>query len=179
MINQLPARIRMGDTKAFELLFRTHYPALCSFANKYLFCTEESQDVVQDVFIKLWENRCDITPGEPLKAWLYKAVANSSISRLRHRKVRNRYDEILKLVYVENSCITPHDTLLEHELSEHLSQALNRIPPQSRRIFSLSRTEGLKYGEIAEILKISVKTVEGHMSKALAILRTELKDRFR
>lgn len=176
MKDRISIRIKIGDSQAFELLFKTYYPVLCSYANKFLFSAEEARDVVQDVFIKLWENRREINPDESLKGWLFKATANSSLNKLRHRKVKNRYDEVLKLVYIEHSDSTPHDSLLEHELSEHIALAKNRMPPQCRRIFNLSRVEGLKYGEIAEYLKISVKTVEGHMTKALAIIRAELKE---
>ena len=172
----LASRIKIGDKQAFELLFKKHYTTLCSFSNKYLFNPEEAQDVVQDVFLKLWEERDEIDVEGSLKAYLFKVTANSSINKLRRRKVKTKYDEILKLVYIENSGLSPHDSFLEQELTEYIGIALNKIPPQCRRVFDLSRIEGLKYSEIAEYLKISVKTVESHMSKALAILRTELKE---
>ena len=146
------------------------------FSNKYLLNPDEAQDVVQDVFMKLWESRDEIDPNESLKAYLFRITANSSISKLRRRKVKNQYDEILKFVYIDNSESSPYNSLIERELSESITLALNKIPPQSRRVFDLSRIEGLKYSEIAEYLKISVKTVESHMSKALSMLRTELKE---
>ena len=166
----------MGDEQAFELLFKMYYTTLCSYSNKYLFNYEEARDVVQEVFLNLWENKNEIDPKESLKAYLFKITANSSINKLRRRKVKTKYDEILKFVYVENSELSPHDSFLEQELSEYIGIALNKIPPQCRRVFDLSRIDGLKYSEIAEYLKISVKTVESHMSKALSILRTELKE---
>jgi len=176
MHDPLSIRIKLGDELAFELLFKKYYTILCSFSNKYLFNYEEAQDVVQDVFLKLWENRDEIDPDESLKAYLFRSTANSSISKLRRRTVKTKYDEILKLVYIENSELSPHDSFLEQELSEYLGLALNKIPPQCRKVFDLSRIEGLKYSEIAEYLKISVKTVESHISKALSILRTELRE---
>ena len=166
----------MGDEQAFELLFKMYYTKLCSYSNKYLLNHEEAQDVVQDVFLKLWEDRDEIDAKESLKAYLFKITANSSINKLRRRKVKTKYDEILKFVYVDNSESSPYTSFLERELSEYISLALNKIPPQCRRVFDLSRIEGLKYSEIAEYLEISVKTVESHMSKALVILRTELKE---
>ena len=175
-MDKLSVRIKLGDEQAFELLFKMYYTTLCSFSNKYLFNPEEAQDVVQEVFIKLWENRDTIDPEESLKAYLFRVTANSSINKLRRRKVKTKYDEILKLVYIENSELSPHDLFLERELSEYLIHALNKIPPKCRIVFDLSRIEGLKYGEIAKYLKISIKTVESHISKALTILRTELKE---
>jgi len=176
MKDPISIRIKIGDEQAFELLFKKYYTVLCSFSNKYLLNPDEAQDVVQDVFLTLWENRDEIDPEESLKAYLFRVTANSSINKLRRRKVETKYDEILKLVYVENSELSPHDSFLERELSEYIGLALNKIPPQCRKVFDLSRIEGLKYGEIAEYLKISVKTVECHISKALSILRTELKE---
>ena len=165
----------MGDVQAFELLFKMYYPTLCSFSNKYLINPEEAKDVVQDVFLKLWENRDEIDTKESLKAYLFRITANNSIDRLRRRKVKTKYDEILKLVYLDNYEPSPHNSLLERELSEYIGLALSKIPPQCRRVFDLSRIEGLKYNEIAKYLKISIKTVESHMSKALTLIRTELR----
>ena len=176
MRDPLSVRIKMGDAQAFELLFKKHYTALCHFSNKYLLNTEEAQDVVQEVFLKLWEDRDEIDADESLKAYLFKITANRSINKLRRRKVKTRYDEILKFVYLDNSETTPHDSFLEQELFEYLGVALSKIPPQCRKVFDLSRIDGLKYSEIAEYLNISVKTVESHMSKALTILRTELRE---
>ena len=166
----------MGDVQAFELLFKMYYTALCSFSNKYLLNPEESKDVVQDVFLKLWENRDKIDFKESLKAYLFRITANNCIDRLRRRKVENKYDEILKLVYLDNCESSPYNSLLEREFSEHIDNALSKIPPQCRRVFNLSRIEGFKYNEIAKYLKISVKTVECHMSKALTIIRIELRE---
>ena len=176
MGDQLSIRIKIGDKQAFELLFKTYYPTLCSFSNKYLINPEEAKDVVQDVFLKLWENRNEIDPKESLKAYLFRITANNSIDKLRRRKVKTKYDDVLKLVYIDSYEPSPHNSLLEQELSEYIDHALKKIPPQCRKVFDLSRIEGLKYNEIAEFLKISVKTVEGHMSKALAIIRTELRE---
>ncbi len=176
MKDQLADRIRMGDEQAFELLFRIYYIRLCGYANKYLNNPDEARDVVQEVFIKIWENRSEIDPEESLRAYIFKITGNNSINRLRHRKVESKYNDIYKLVYVDNREITSHESLIAHELTGYLNEAKSKIPPKCRKIFDLSRMEGLKYSEIAETLNISVKTVEAHMSKALTILRYELRD---
>jgi RNA polymerase sigma-70 factor (ECF subfamily) len=176
MKDLLSIRIKMGDEQAFELLFKKYYTSLCSYSNKYLINPEEAQDVVQDVFLNLWENRDEIDPEQSLKSYLFRITANSSINKLRRRKVKTKYDEILKLIYVDHTDSSPHTLFIERELSEHIGLALNKIPQQCHKVFNLSRINGLKYSEIAERLNISIKTVEGHMSKALTILRTELKE---
>jgi RNA polymerase sigma-70 factor, ECF subfamily len=176
MKDPLALRINRGDEQAYELLFRKYYIRLCGFANKYFNDPEAAREVVQEVFTKIWEVRGDINPDESLCSYLFKITSNISINKLRHMQVESKYIEIYKLVYVDNREVSPHESLLAIELDNNITIALNKIPPKCRRIFELSRVEGLKYSEIAVILKISVKTVEAQMSKALNILRYELRE---
>jgi len=176
MKDQLAQRIKIGDEQALELLFRKYYSRLCGYTNKYFNDPEEAREVVQEVFIKIWENRKDIDPQESLVSYLFKIAYNNSINRLRHKKVITKYSDIYKIVYVDNSGITPYDSLIAHELTSNIKTALEKVPPKCRQIFDLSRVDGLKYSEIADTLNISVKTVEAQMSKALHILRIELRE---
>jgi RNA polymerase sigma-70 factor, ECF subfamily len=176
MKDQLGLRIKLGDGQAFELLFRKYYLCLCVFANKFLNDPEESREIVQEVFMKIWEGRDDIDPEDSLKSYLFKITQNLSLNRLRKKKVESKYVEIYKLVYIDHNELSSHESLLAMELEDTITTAINNIPPKCRRVFELSRMEGLRYSEIAELLNISVKTVEAHMSKALNILRFELKD---
>jgi RNA polymerase sigma-70 factor (ECF subfamily) len=176
MKDPLSKRIRSGDEQAYELLFRKFYIRLCRFANKFLNDPEEAKEVVQEVFTKIWEGRKEIDPDVSLNAYLFKITQNISINKLRRKKVESKYIEIYKLVYIDHMEITPHDSLLANELNNSISAAMCKIPAKCKRIFELSRGEGLKYKEIAIALNISVKTVETQMSKALNILRLELKD---
>ena len=176
MTDQLALRIKLGDEQAFELLFRKYYVRLCGFANKFLNDTEEAQEAVQEVFTKIWEGREDIDPEESLRAYIFKITRNICINKLRRKQVESKYIEIYKLVYTENREFSPYDSLIADELNENITNALNKIPATCRRIFDLSRVEGLKYREIAVALHISVKTVEAQMSKSLHILRYELRE---
>lgn len=179
MKDQFTIRIKIGDEQAFELLFRKYYIRLCCFVNKFLNDPEEARDIVQDVFTKLWEGRENIDPEESLNAYLFKIAQNNSINILRRKRVESKYVDIYKIVYVANREIFPYDSLLANELNDSITTAISKIPPKCRRIFELSRFEGLKYFEIAANLHISVKTVEAQMSKALKILRIELNDYLR
>jgi RNA polymerase sigma-70 factor, ECF subfamily len=174
--DQLALRIKLGDEQAFELLFRKFYDRLCAFANKFLNDPEEAQEIVQEVFAKIWEGRDLIDPEDSLKSYIFKITQNLSLNKLRRNKVESRYTEIYKLVYIENLDFSSHETLVARELEDNIADSISKLPPECRKIFELSRTEGLKYGEIAESLHISVKTVEAQMSKALRLLRVELKD---
>ena len=176
MKDQLALRIKLGDEQAFELLFRKYYVRLCGFANKFLNDPEEAREIVQEVFMKIWEGREDIDPEDSLQSYLFKIAQNNSLNRLRKLKVESRYVEILKLVYIDNSDFSSYESIFTRELSDNIARAISTIPPKCKRVFELSRMEGLKYSEIARLLNISVKTVEAQMSKALNILRLELKD---
>jgi RNA polymerase sigma-70 factor (ECF subfamily) len=176
MIDQLALRIKLGDEQAFELLYRRFYVQLCAFANKFLNDPETSQEIVQDVFAKIWEGREEIDPGDSIKAYLFKIAQNLSINSLRRKKIESRYIEIYKIVYLENLEFPAYESLMVKELEENIANSIGKLPSQCRKVFELSRIEGLKYSEIAENLNISIKTVEAHMSKALKSLKIELSD---
>jgi RNA polymerase sigma-70 factor (ECF subfamily) len=176
MKDQLAVRIKLGDEQAFELLFRKFYVRLCAFANKFLNDPEEAKEIVQEVFAKIWEGRDLIDPDDSLKSYIFKITQNLSINKLRRKKVESKYAEIYKFIYCEQFDFSVHESLLARELEENIAQAVGNLPGECRKVFELSRTEGLKYREIADNLNISVKTVEAHMSKALRSLRIELKD---
>jgi RNA polymerase sigma-70 factor (ECF subfamily) len=176
MKDQLAIRIKLGDEQAFELFFRKYNIRLCAFSNKFLNDIEEAQEVVQDMFIKIWEERDEIDPENSLKSYVFKIVQNLSINRLRRRKVQSRYTELYRLVYIENHEFSAHESLLARELEAQIVRSIKKLPSECRKIFELSRSEGLKYREIADTLNISIKTVEAQMSKALRSLRIELTD---
>jgi RNA polymerase sigma-70 factor, ECF subfamily len=173
-MDQLARRIKLGDEQAFELLFRKYYVRLCAYSNKFLNEPEDAKEIVQDVFAKIWEGRDDIDPECSLKSYVFKIAQNLSINKLRRNKVESRYTEIYKLVYIENHEFSAHESLVARELEYNITSSIEKLPSECRKVFELSRVEGLKYREIAETLNISVKTVEAQMSKALRSLRIEL-----
>jgi RNA polymerase sigma-70 factor (ECF subfamily) len=174
MVDQLALRIKLGDEQAFELLYRKFFVRLCAFANKFLNDPEISQEIVQEVFTKIWEGREEIDPEDSIKSYLFKITQNLSINSLRRKKVESKYLEVYKAVYVENLEFSAIESLMAKELEENISLTISTLPVQCRKIFELSRSEGLKYREIAETLNISIKTVEAQMSKAFRVLRIEL-----
>lgn len=176
MKDQLAVRIKIGDEEAFELLFRKYYTRLCAFANKFLNDPEESKNIVQDVFAKIWEGRDEIDPENSLKSYIFKVTQNLSLNKLRKKNIESRYIEIYKLVYIENDEFSVLESLLAMELEEIITNSIGKLPTECRKVFELSRFRGLKYREIANTLHISVKTVETQISKALRSIRIELSD---
>ncbi|WP_234364345.1 RNA polymerase sigma-70 factor [Lunatibacter salilacus] len=164
------------DEPTFEQVFKEHYGALHAYANVILKDSAGAEEVVQTVFLKLWEKRSGLRITSSLKAYLYKAVYHYSLNHLKHQKVRQRHWE--QTHYELNQQLSSDNSQImegqEKELMQRIQQILVELPEKCRMVFHLSRFEELKYGEIAEQLGISVKTVEAHMSKALKTLRLEL-----
>lgn len=176
MKDSLIIRLKYGDRQAYELIFRKYYVRLCGFANKFLNDPDKAKDVVQDVFIKLWLGRNEIDPEGSLKAFLFRITQNMSLNVLRHKKIESGYSEIYKVVYIDNADYSVYESLFTKEMEHSIEVAVKKMPPSCKRVYEMSRNEGLKNKEIAEKLNISLKTVEAHMSQALKTLRCELID---
>jgi RNA polymerase sigma-19 factor, ECF subfamily len=163
------------DEAAFEQVFKTHYKNLHAYAFTILKDEEEAQEVVQQVFFKLWERSEHLSFSGPVAAYLYRAVHNESLNFLKHQKVKA--DHQLHVAYsMKSKSEHVHGKMATKDLQKRFTEALNELPEQCRTVFQLSRFEDMKYREIADKLDISVKTVENHMGKALKLLRTKLVD---
>ncbi len=157
------------DKTSFEALFRKFFPALMAFSLKYLPDEDDACEVVHNVFINLWDKRASLDTSQSMKSYLFTAVHNRSLNVLRDR--RKFSDEDMPEISSEENV---HAQMESMELEEHINAVIAGLPEKCREIFELNRFDGLKYGEIAEKLGISVKTVENQMSKALRILREKL-----
>lgn len=171
---ELIAGLQKRDETTFEQVFKTHYKNLHAYSYTILNDEIAAEEMVQNVFYKLWERTEALSINGSVGAYLYRAVYNESLNYLKHLKVRAQH----RLFVVHRPGDTDQATKKVHlkELEQKLHQALNDLPEQCRTIFQLSRFEELCYREIAERLDISVKTVENQMGKALKFLRTRLVD---
>ena len=173
--SEVVASFQKGDEVAFENVFKTYYPRLCSYAQTMLNDSEEAEEMVQNTFITLWENRVNMDIHTSLKSYLYRAVHNSCLNRIKHLKVRQEHSDYYKYTQEEEVESTSH-MVMGNELQQQINVAIEQLPPQCKRVFSLSRFENLTYAEIAAQLDISVKAVDKQMVRALRILRTQLKE---
>lgn len=172
--NNLAQALRRGDVTAFDVVFRQWYEPLCHYACRLADGDmDEAEDLVQQAFVKLWEQHARLEVSWSLKSYLYKTVHNACLNRLRSRKVQSKYLDF-NAQQLDTMHTLPDDT--SPELLERFQRAMDALPPQCRHIFELSRFETLKYREIADQLGISIKTVEAQMGKALRILRLQLAD---
>jgi RNA polymerase sigma-70 factor, Bacteroides expansion family 1 len=157
----------------FEEAFKSNFKALHAYAYTMLREDDAAEEVVQNVFLKLWENRKRMAIHTSLKAYLYKSVYHESLNYLKHQRVRRKYMEEAMADLKQQA---PQTAASDAELRRQLSEALSQLPEKCRTVFQLSRFEDLKYQEIADKLGISLKTVEAHMGKALKVLRLRLAD---
>jgi RNA polymerase sigma-70 factor (ECF subfamily) len=172
---QLLTAIGQGDERIFEQVFRKYYAGLCAYGRSILHDADEAEEIVQNVFVSIWEKREEIEITQSLKSYLYRAVHNHCLNRIKHQKVRDEHQQYA-LHYQEVSYESVSQTVYKNELEKQLAKAIEKLPEQCRIIFKLSRFDELRYQEIADQLGLSVKTVENQIGKALKILRTELAD---
>lgn len=162
------------DESSFRNLFEYYYPALCLYAKRFIKERETREDIVQDVFFSIWENRKHISVQTSARNYLLTCVRNHCLNFLR-RQTTESFDQIIQEnipVYAENN----DDFYTLTELQELLAKALAKLPDDYRRVFELNRFEDKSYGEIAESMDISTRTVERYKNKAIELLKKELKD---
>ncbi|TWR26748.1 RNA polymerase sigma-70 factor [Mucilaginibacter achroorhodeus] len=170
-------RLRSGDHKAFESLFKSHYRLMTLFANKMLNDMEIARDITDDAFTTLWEKRSELNVTGSLISYMYKMIQNRCLNHFKHQETKNLFLDYLQRhnllnLQAENFERAYHDK----EIGERIRSAVNELPTQCKMVFCMSRYEHFKYREIAEQLNISEKTVERHMTLAFAKLRQALKN---
>jgi RNA polymerase sigma-70 factor (ECF subfamily) len=174
--DELFDQVRNDDQKAFARMFSIYFPRLNDFAKKVVRDDGISQDIVQEVFLKVWDQRVQIQ-NINIEAYLFKLVRNRCIDYIKYLKVvNNRMDKIRisskieELYRIDFVGDEPYILILE-ELNAQLEKIIQRLPNRCREVFLLSRMEGLKNREIAEKLHISIKNVERHLTRALHSFR--------
>lgn len=158
--------------KIFKERFQEHYSRLCSIAYSYVAILEDSEDIVQELFVSLWNNEKDLLPEKEFATYATTAVKNRCISYLRQKK--NLVCSIEDFPNAASSAPADDDDENVIHTRKKLNEALKTLPPKCRSVFLLSKAKGLKYREIAEKMEISEKTVENQMTKAIKMLRTYL-----
>jgi len=166
--------VQDGDEQAFEDLFRAYYPRLCRFAEQYVDSEHRARDLVQDVFLRIWERRAEWTVQRSVKAYLYRAVRNRALNAVRRRDTRQEVEEDLKHTTEERTRGAVVDVVHGGVLSEKVETAIQALPERRRTAFLLHRRHGLTYEEIGSAMGITAKTVENQIGRALKSLRDEL-----
>lgn len=172
-------KVKEGDEKAFEFIFKSYYPALCAYAYDMLKLDDEAEEIVQEVLIKFWELREQIEISTSIKAYLFRSVHNQCINFIRHSKVIKSLSEKFSEEIIQSFELTLNtdtefslDYYFYEGIEQDIHATIHDLPDQCRRIFQLSRFEKLHHDQIAELLGISVNTVKTQISRALEKLRT-------
>jgi len=175
-------RLQNGDESTFEVIYKMYAPRLYYFVYEYIPQKDISENIVQETLMVLWNKKSELIDNTNLGAYLFTVAKNNCLYKLREIKYRQRifdYAEVTETELEANySALENLETTRfnEVEIEQIIENTLSQLPPQCRTVFNLSRFEGKKNKEIAEELNISVKAVEGHITKALKVFRITLKD---
>lgn len=163
-------KINRGDLNAFRSFFESFYPSLCIFTRKYVSDPDESEDIVQDAFIKFWTVKKEYKELNAAKSYLYTIVKNDSLNYLRHKTITSEY---IKLNYEKPSLF--NDYVIEEETYRIINSAITNLPPRMKQIIELS-LKGVNNSDIAENLNVSVNTIKSLKKTAYKKLRAELRE---
>ena len=166
-------RLRGGDVSALEEAFRDYYARLCFFVRHQVGSMDTAEELVQDVFLRVWERRAQLDPAGSLRALLYRSARNAALNHIKHQEIERRWASAARSA-PEPVAAEAEAGVRERELSGAIRDTIAALPERCRLVFLMSRQQGLGYPEIAEILGLSVKTVETQMGRALKALRTGL-----
>jgi RNA polymerase sigma-70 factor (family 1) len=179
--NELINKLNKGELTAYQELYSQYYIPLCIYAKQYTKIKEIAEEIVQDVFLHIWEQKGQLNITLSLKAYLFTAIRNQCLNHLKHLQVVQEYNEyytqLLKDAqdYYIISQETGDSILIANELEKTLNKAIEALPEGCRKILIMSRFEGLKHQDIADKLGVTLNTVHKQMSIALDKLRTALK----
>jgi RNA polymerase sigma-70 factor (family 1) len=170
---ELMQEIKAGNMFAFDVLYRKYNKKLYKFGYSILKSTVEAENLIQDVFLNLWENRLKVEKNSSIKSYIFTITYNSAISIIRKKARESQFIEYLKSL--QEITEAPVNVELEYnELTKKLDEIIKELPQRQKEVYLLHKVEGLKYNEIAERLNISVNTIENHMSHALKTIRKKL-----
>lgn len=172
-LNTILQNLANDDKKALEDLFNYFYPRLYQFSKSFLKLEDGIDDILQEVFVKIWKNRANIRSSETFSPFIFTMTRNLLLNELRSRLSNQKTKEKILKISVPDENYS-FDKLEYGELKETVDQIVNNLPNKQREVFLLSRYEGLSHKEIAEKLNISTKTVEYHISQSINTIKNKL-----
>lgn len=164
---------RASEDGALEALFQEHYHGLCSYVSSYTRSPAIAEEVVQDLFVALWRDRMRRPPSDLGKAYLYRAARNRALNQQRRIRLETSW-RIEEGAGADPLSPTPEADIQSREVIAAVDAAIDALSPRTKEVFLLVQENELKYAEVAEVLEVSVKTVEYHMTKAFTELREKL-----
>lgn len=180
MESDLIRQINNGDKEAFKSLFNNYYPGLLFYANSIINDTDISKDLLQDIFLKIWEKHEEFSIQSSIKSYLYISLRNACLDFIKHEQVKKKYIDNaflelkeIELKFYDTMVISQNEKIFE-DCIEEIKINIEKLPEQCKEIFKLSRFKGMKNKEIARHLNLSIRTIDTQIYRALKFLRQKL-----
>ncbi|AUP79974.1 RNA polymerase sigma factor [Flavivirga eckloniae] len=167
-------KLSKSDKKAYRFIYTNYYDNLCVYLYSFTNNDQLAEDIAQDILLKLWEKREQLKIHSSLKSYLYKSAYNAFINNYKSRKRINEKLEAIKFTKLNQMENKIEDIKIMEQRLLYLKSAIDELPPKCKEALLLSKIEGYKYKEIAEVMNISVKTVENHIAHAFKLLRGKM-----
>ena len=171
---QIFDKIRSGDELAFESIFKKYYLRLCHYIYQYVESMRDAEEIVQETFLNIWDKRQTLDVNISFRSYLYASAKNRALNQLRNASRRKGHLSVISSYKSQE--VDALSDLSANEINDQLFLALEQLPPKCKRIFQMSRIEGLKHKEIAEKMEIKIKTVENQIGIALKYLKVNLSE---
>jgi len=171
--NNLTPYLNMADSNSFEMIFRSLYPSLCFFAEHLVHSSDDAEDIVEDVFVKLWNKQLKFESEQHLKAFLYRSAKNACLDFLKvHERTGSRNTFFAEeRGYSDDACL---NEIIRAEIIAEVYLAIEQLSPQCSKIITMSYLDGKSNQEIADALNLSVQTVKNQKGRGLALLKQRL-----
>ena len=167
-------RSEKQNNQLFETLFRSYYKPLCVFVNNLIKDREAAEDIVQEVFVKIWNGMDNIDTSQSVKSYLFKAAYNQTLNYFDKNKHQNNFSDYQEIENQTTGGNSADQELQLKEIQKEAEEAINQLPVKCKAIFLMCKEENMTYREVANVMNISIKTVENQMGKALKTLREKL-----
>lgn len=169
----LVSGIKKNNSEAFGQLYNRYKRIIYYFSLKYLGNPEEAEELVQNVFVNLWQHRKLLDEKKPVKSYIYRSVVNGIYNILKKKAIRRKY--VLKELQKPEGSSNPYEEIFYRDLDEKINSVISSLPPGQQKIFNLSRSSGLSTEEIAQKLQISTRTVENQIYRVNKILKNKFR----
>jgi len=168
--SDLAGKVKTGEKNAYQELFERYSPRIYQFSLSYLKNKSDAEELVQDIFLKIWEKREMLDVSKNIKSFIFKVAVNTIYDFIRHKNIENAFNDFARANFETDSNNTWH-TVIFDEMTANLKELVAKLPEQQQKIFQLSKEEGLASEEIAEKLNLSKRTVENHLYRAVSFLK--------
>lgn len=174
MFQDMKISLSEGEEKAFRKLFDALFPKLSQFAFSLVKSHDVAKEIVDEIFIRLWNNRANIPQIDNILIYLYKATKNAALNHLSRSAFKNMHEPFDEIEIELKDEQDPESLMITREMHHLIRKAIDALPPRCKMVFKLVREDGLKYKEVAEVLNISVKTVDAQMVIAVGQIKQKM-----